>query len=149
MKRKKIYLITVICLILSGCTTNSIIEKPEDNMEDNIITVISSDGEIIERSETISDIIVDLYGIDDATTIILNHSAIIGLKISYDQKLTADTIDIIESKVKDQDKYITEVLVTDKEKLFAEINNIVNELLQGKSYDSLIDEINKIKNKIN
>lgn len=149
MKRKKIYLITVICLILSGCTTNSIIEKPEDNMEDNIITVIGSDSEIIERSETISDIIVDLYGIDDATTIILNHSAIIGLKISYDQKLTADTIDIIESKVKDQDKYITEVLVTDKEKLFAEINNIVNELLQGKSYDSLIDEINKIKNKIN
>jgi len=149
MKRKISYLIISICLVLTGCTTNNIIEKTEDNIEDNIVTVIGPDGEIIERSETISDIVVDLYGIDDATTIILNQSAIIGLKISYDQKLIADTIDIIESKVKDQDKYITEVLITDKEKLFAEINNIVNELLQGKSFDSLVDDINKIKNKIN
>lgn len=144
MKNKKVYLILLIIFILSGCTSNNVNEEL-----DNSVTVGGMDGEIIERSEFISDIVVELYGIDDATTIILNDTALIGLKIAYDQELTEETIGVIKSMVIEEDPYITEVRITNKEKLFSEINNVVNDLLQGKSYDSLVNDINKIKNKIN
>ena len=144
MTNKKMYLILVVIVILSGCTSN----KTNEEL-DNSITVSGMDGEIIERSEYISDIIVELYGIDDATTIILNDTALIGLKIAYDQELTEETVDVIKSMVIEEDSYINDVRITNKEKLFGEINNVVNDLLQGKTYDSLVNDINKIKNKIN
>lgn len=144
MKNKKVYLILLVIFILNGCTSNNVNEEL-----DNSVTVGGMDGEIIERSEFISDIVVELYGIDDATTIILNDTALIGLKIAYDQDLTTETIGVIKSMVIEEDPYITEVRITSKEKLFSEINNVVNDLLQGKSYDSLVNDINKIKNKIN
>ena len=146
MKRRFIYLVLVLLITLSGCTSEKIIDESK---EENIaIPVGGADGEILERSENISDIVVELYGIDDATTIILNNTAIIGLKIAYDQKLTDETIKIIEEKVISYDDSLTEVLVTDKDKIFSEISDIVYDLLQGSSYDSLVDEINKIQNKI-
>lgn len=144
MKNKKIYLVLILMLILGGCTPNKLNEE-----SDNLVSVGGEDAEIIERSEYISDIVVELYGIDDATTIILNETALIGLKTSYDQELTEDKVEVIKSMVIEEDPYITEVRITKADKLFSEINNIVNDLLQGKSYDSLVDEINKIKNKIN
>lgn len=146
MKRRFVYVILVLLIILSSCTSEKTIEESK---EKNIaITVGGSDSEILERSENISDIIVELYGIDDATTVILNNTAIIGLKIAYDQKLTDETIEIIKEKVVSYDDSLTEVLITDKEKVFSEISDIVYDLLQGKSYDSLVDEINSIQNKI-
>ncbi|WFA09620.1 YhcN/YlaJ family sporulation lipoprotein [Tissierella sp. Yu-01] len=146
MKRRFIYLVLVLLITLSGCTSEKIID--ESKKENIAIPVGGADGEILERSENISDIVVELYGIDDATTIILNNTAIIGLKIAYDQKLTDETIKIIEEKVISYDDSLTEVIVTDKDKIFSEISDIVYDLLQGSSYDSLVDEINKIKNKI-
>lgn len=144
MKNKKVYLILLVIVVLSGCTSNNVNEEL-----DNSVSVGGMDGEIIERSEFISDIVVELYGIDDATTIILNDTALIGLKIAYDQELTGETIEVIKSMVIEEDPYITEVIITNKDKQFSEINNVVNDLLQGKSYDSLVNDINKIKNKIN
>lgn len=144
MKKFFIYLSLTVFILLSGCTGN----QAMDETDHSSITVIGADSEIIERSETISDIVVDLYGIDDATTIILNDIALIGVKIAYDQKLTDDTIKTIESVVSTNDSNIKEIIITDKDKIFSDIDNILSELLQGKTYDSLVDEINKIKNKI-
>ena len=144
MKKRFIYLGLSVFILLSGCTGN----QAMDETDHSSITVIGADSEIIERSETISDIVVDLYGIDDATTIILNDIALIAVKIAYDQKLTDETIKTIESVVSTDDSNIKEILITDKAKIFSDIDNILSELLQGKTYDSLVDEINKIKNKI-
>lgn len=145
MKKRYIYICLLLLLVLSGCTNEQIVDKSEENIA---IPVGGEDSEILERSESISDLVVELYGIDDATTIILNDTAIIGLKIAYDQKLTDETIEIIEEKVLSLDENITEVLITDKDKIFSEISDIVYDLLQGNSYDKVVDKIYKIKNKI-
>lgn len=150
MKVKSIFMYFLVCVLLIGCSTQNIIEKSGDNfVEDMSIPVGGADNEILERSETISDIVVELYGMDDATTIILNDTAIIGVKISYNQELTNKTIETIEQKVLDYDNQLTRVLVTNEEKNFTEISDVVYELLQGKSYDSQVNEINNIMNKIN
>lgn len=150
MKVKSIFMYFLVCVLLIGCSTQNIIEKSGDNfVEDMSIPVGGADNEILERSETISDIVVELYGMDDATTIILNDTAIIGVKISYNQELTNKTTETIEQKVLDYDNQLTRVLVTNEEKNFTEISDVVYELLQGKSYDSQVNEINNIMNKIN
>ncbi|MDD4725562.1 MAG: YhcN/YlaJ family sporulation lipoprotein [Tissierellia bacterium] len=150
MKVKSIFMYFLVCVLLIGCSTQNIIVKSGDNfVEDMSIPVGGADNEILERSETISDIVVELYGMDDATTIILNDTAIIGVKISYNQELTNKTTETIEQKVLDYDNQLTRVLVTNEEKNFTEISDVVYELLQGKSYDSQVNEINNIMNKIN
>ena len=150
MKVKSIFMYFLVCVLLIGCSTQNIIVKSGDNfVEDMSIPAGGADNEILERSETISDIVVELYGMDDATTIILNDTAIIGVKISYNQELTNKTIETIEQKVLDYDNQLTRVLVTNEEKNFTEISDVVYELLQGKSYDSQVNEINNIMNKIN
>lgn len=144
MKHKLLYLLLLVMIILNGCT-----QEPNEVVEEPIaITVGAADREIIERSESISDIIVDLYGIDDATTIILNDDAIIGVKIAYDEKLSDDYRAKIEEAVKNYDNGIAKIVITDKSKLFDEINDVITDVLQGKPYENYINAINNIKNRI-
>lgn len=145
MKPKLLYFLILIMLILNGCTpdvSEEIVQEPL------AITVDGADREIIERSETLSDVVVELYGIDDATSIILNDVAIIGVKVAYEEKLKDETRAIIEESVKNQDSGIDQVVITDKARLFNEINDIVTEVLQGKSFDNYVNDINNIKNRI-
>ncbi|NLL81589.1 MAG: hypothetical protein GX231_04685 [Tissierellia bacterium] len=149
MKGKPIFMLLLVSILLIGCTKqNSIDESEEKPVEEISIAVTGSDNEIIERSETISDIVVELYGIDDATTIILNDRAIIGVKVSDDQELTKETLEIIEEKVLGYDNKIADLLITDEDRIFADISDVIYDLLQGKSYDSQVKRINNIMNKI-
>lgn len=146
---KKVFLIFFVTMVvLAGCTNEQGMPEQEIVEQDTTITVGTEDREIIERAESISDLIVDLYGIDDATTVILNDTAIIGIKIAYDQKITDEIKNLIVEKVKEKDPLITNIKITDKKNLFSQIDNIITKLLQGTSYDSLVDDINKIENKI-
>lgn len=149
MKKKIFYLLIAGIVIIGGCTGQQKITEEDLSMEKDLaITVDGQDREIIERSETISDIVVDIYGIDDATTIIFNDMAIIGVKIAYDQKLTDDIKNTIIDIVKEKDPYINQVKVTQKNSVFNQIDHIISELLNGKAYDSFVKEIDKIQNKI-
>ena len=88
------------------------VEPEIETAEDITISVQAKDVDIIERSETISDGIVELYGIDDATTIVIGDEALVGVKIAYDEELNSDTKDMIESTVKSVDKEITNIYLT-------------------------------------
>lgn len=149
MKKKILVLSLSLCILLVGCTTEDTVEESQENtVQDSSVPVGGGDNEVLERSETLSDIIVETYGIDDATTIILNDTAIIGVRISYDQELTDEIVETIEGKVLAYDNGISEVLISDEGKIFTDIGDIVYGLLQGKSYDSLVNEINNIRNRI-
>lgn len=146
MRKKFLYLTLIFIVILGGCTKKSNISESEQ--QEPAVIAGAQDQEIIERSELISDIIVDMYSIDDATTIIFNDTAIIGIKIAYNQKMNEELKNSIIEKVKESDPLINQVKVTTKANIFSQIDNILGELLQGKSYDSFVNEINKIQNKI-
>lgn len=141
---KKIYLISllILTLIFASCTMGN------NTDDENHLDVSVEDEELVERSEMISDIIVEEYGIDDATTIIFNEYALVAVKIAYNENITQEHIDNISNKVLNYDDGIEEVLITDDSKTFREIDNIVFELLQGNEYKDFLDEINGIFNSL-
>ena len=144
MKRKILILISLALILSIGCTT----KKNDITGDDSSISVGGQEREIIERSESISDMIVELYGVDDATTVILNDIALVGVKLSYDNKLNDDIKNTVIDVVTGFDNQITEVKVTQDNKLYRQIDDIMNELILGKSYDGFVDEISRISGKI-
>lgn len=143
MNKKIVILILLLAFALNGCMTQ---EQPLDD-ESQILTV-SSGNEIIERSEKLSDITVELYGIDDVTTIIVEDKALMGVRLAYDNELTDDIKESISSVVLSSDTLIKDVLITDNSTLFSEINSIVIDIFQGQSYDGQLNRIKKVENKI-
>lgn len=142
-----------VALLLSACMnpdTNNPVKEPDlVSVEDqDTVSVEAGDEDIIQRSETISDAVVELYGIDDATTIILNDEALIGVKIAYDEKLTPEIKDLIQDTVKSKDGAITNILLTDNDKIFWDINHIVTDILQGQSYENSLSKIHNLKFRI-
>ncbi len=150
MKKIIFYLFLTSFLILGACAKDEkdMVEPEIETAEDITISVQAKDVDIIERSETISDGIVELYGIDDATTIVIGDEALVGVKIAYDEELNSDTKDMIESTVKSVDKEITNIYLTDKSNIFSDINKVVTEILQGESYDNYLSKIRVIKSRI-
>lgn len=148
--KKSILIITIILSITiqMGCTNRdeARLEGKADDV--NLVEVSGEDKEIINRSENIADSVVELFGIDDATAIIFNENAIIGIILSYDQELSQDTLDTIVNLVKKNEPSIENVYITSDAKLFKQIDNIVVEILQGKSYDKYVPNINKIMDKV-
>jgi YhcN/YlaJ family sporulation lipoprotein len=133
-----------LTLILNiGCTNDqgSLKEEP-------LVSTEAQDRGIIEKSESISDLVVELYGVDDATTVILNNVALVGVKLSYDNKLDDDIKVTITDAIKGFDSEITSVKITQDNKLFRQIDDIMTQLILGKSYDELVDEIGRISEKI-
>ncbi len=144
MKRKILILIALALILSIGCTR----KKNDIIGDDSSISVGGQEREIIERSESISDTIVELYGVDDATTVIFNDIALIGIKLSYDNKLNDDIKNTVIDVVTGFDNQITEVKITQDNKLYRQIDDIMNELILGKSYDVFVDEISRISDKI-
>lgn len=142
MKRRILFVLVIAMLLIPGCMKDNV------NKEELAITVGGEDRTIIERSELISDIVVELYGIDDATTVIFNDTALIGVKIAYDQKLTSEMKSTISNMVKEKDILINEVKVSQNNKIYSQIDSIITQLLNGSSYDSLVNQVSKLKDKI-
>lgn len=143
MKRFLIILI-ILLTFTGGCTS----DKLHDSQEPLALTSGGGARELIERCETISDALVELYGIDDAASIILNDDLMIGVRVAYDDRLNNETRENIRNKVMAIDGDISGIYITDKIKLFNEINNIITEILQGKSYENFIVDIDNLRNRM-
>lgn len=142
--KKKILLsmIWIIALPLIACTNPDhdmdIVKDNENSIEVNV------DGkELLNRSEDISDWVVELYGIDDATTIIFNNDVYVAIVLAYDQVYSKELENTIIYQVKEKDTSIDEVKVTNNAKSFSQISEIIFNLLQDESYDSQVNDINK------
>lgn len=140
---KKFFVIflAIVTLVFASCTMENSVNEEE-------LDVAGDDSHLVERSEAISDIIVEEYGIDDATTIVFNEYALISVKIAYNEDITQEHIDKITSKVLKFDELVDKVLITDKAKTFREIDDIVFSLLQGGEYRDYLDDINGIFNSL-
>jgi uncharacterized protein YcfL len=141
---KKIILLifTLTFVLQTGCGGNE--EMAEEESQTIPLEVAGEDNSILERSETISDYVVELYGIDDASSIIFNQKALIAVAMSYDVELNDQTKDLIKSVIMEKDKDLVGVLVTDDEKIFSGVNDIVIDLMSGTPYDTQVDAINRL-----
>ncbi|NLY44651.1 MAG: hypothetical protein GX053_01465 [Tissierella sp.] len=147
-KRILTVIILVIAVSLIACTNASIDNQTVEENQ-NLVEVNVENKELLIKSEDISDLVVELYGIDDATTIVFNNDAYVAVKMAFDQEFTEDLKDTIIYHIKEKDTQIENVSVTTNAKIFKQIDNVVFNLLQGNSYDSQVKEINKIINNMN
>lgn len=143
-----VLLVTIIMIIVIGCKINEEISE-EGKSEDEIsINVEGKDYDTLIRSENLSDVVVDLYGIDNATSIIFNDLVVIGVEMARDAILTDDVKEMIISTVLENDTMIRQVLITDNKKIFDQIESIIIALMNGKPYDDQVKEINRIIEKL-
>lgn len=165
MKRKNSLLIKsflfvlIIGIMTGGCSSKKDMIKEENAELEGDITQKEYEGEIslnvggkdydlLARSEGISDVVVNLYGIENASSIILNDMVAVAVKITEESTLTDDMKEMIINAVLENDSNIRQVLITDNEKIFDEIENVIGSLLNGNPYDDQIKKINSIIEKI-
>ena len=146
MKRILMVVLLISILSLMACS-NSYNMDTVDGKKD-LVEVNIQDRELLTRSEDISDLVVELYGIDDATTIVFNQEAYIAIKMGYGQQSTEYLKDTIIHQVKEKDPLIEEDYISTDPKIFKEIDDVIFNLLQGQSYDRQVKKINKIGEKI-
>lgn len=152
-KVKILSLLIILALIIGGCSTGKNDENDnvaEENMgqeelfEDISLNVSGKNYDLLVRSEAISDAVVNLFGIDNATSIILNDKVAVGLEMAEGHEFTEDVINTVINTVKEKDSSISEVFVSGDKKIFDDIEGVIENLLNGKSYDEQVDRINNI-----
>ena len=148
INKKLIIFIMLIALGLNtmvGCKMdNSIVEEEVDTN----IAVGGKDYDTLMRSENISNLVVDLYGIDNASSIIFNDIVVIAVEMGVDNTFTDDVKEMIIETVLSNDNAIRQVLITDDKKIFDQIETILNGLMNGKPYDDYVKEINRLIEKL-
>lgn len=158
-RKKKLLLLILIGIILAGCSLRENVTEKNNAKEDEIVQeenedqksldVSSKDYDLLIRSEGISDAVVNLFGIDNATTIIFNDMAAVAVEVAEDNTFTEELKQTIVETVKENDKSINKVFVTDDKQIFDEIEEVISALIDGKSYDSQVEKINSIIGKLN
>ncbi|MFA5576000.1 MAG: YhcN/YlaJ family sporulation lipoprotein [Tissierellaceae bacterium] len=148
----KKYIIIILVFALGfqiGCEPIMRNQISVDEPEEILVEVSSEDRAIIDRSESLSDYVVELFGIDDTATIILNDTALVSVIMAYDKKLTSDVREMITETVINTDAGIKEVLISDDEKMFFKTVDIIGSLMSGTPYDKHVGEIGKMMEKMN
>ncbi len=153
MNKKKnvlrIIALITITFLLSSCQYDKV-----ENKENEDVTVEKQDKETLEireRSEDISDLVVDLIGIENATSIVFQDSALIAVTFyeENDTGLTKDLRESIERLVLENDDKINKVLISEDENVFNEIEEIIQDLMRGEDIKSYTSQLNKIFQKTN
>lgn len=142
----------MVLILQVGCFANKDTERNivvQDELVNIPVEVPANDSIIIERSEILSDYVVELYGIDDTGTIIFNDTALVAVVMAYDAELTKDTEELIQNIVMEKDGEINKVIVSEDEKIFNNVIDIIIDLMQGVPYDSQLDKISKLLEKAN
>lgn len=142
----------MVLILQVGCFANKDTERNivvQDELVNIPVEVSANDSIIIERSEILSDYVVELYGIDDTGTIIFNDTALVAVVMAYDAELTKDTEELIQNIVMEKDGEINKVIVSEDEKIFNNVIDIIIDLMQGVPYDSQLDKISKLLEKAN
>ncbi|WMM23368.1 YhcN/YlaJ family sporulation lipoprotein [Tissierella sp. MB52-C2] len=148
MKRYLLFVLTLVLILQAGCRTKvdkEIVEVEEP--ERTSIEVAVEDKIIIDRSEDLSDYVVELFGVDDAATIIFNDIALVSVIMAQDSEFTEDTKQIINNLVLEKDEEISQVFISDDEKTFFQIVEIIGDLMNGSSYDKYVSQISKLVEK--
>lgn len=124
------------------------IDEKNTDEEEISMAVGAKDYDILNRSENISNLVVELYGIDNASSIIFNDIVVIAVEIGVDNSLTDDVKEMIITTVLANDTAIRQVLITDNKKTFDQIEDIIEDLMKGNPYDDYVKDINRIIEKL-
>lgn len=151
-KNKKILLlifVTIITFLLCSCKYDKV--EDYENKSVNIEKRDEETVEILRRSEDIADLVVDLIGIENATSIIFQDAVLVGIKFFEENEagLTEDLKKSIEKLILENDEAINKVSISDDEKIFNEIEEIIQGLLREEHIKNYTEQLNKLIQRIN
>lgn len=153
----KIIPIIIVVFLITGCQGRQ--DVSEENLKGSSIEneisqeeyenelgldVSGRDYDLLMRSEGISDSVVNLFGIDNATSIVFNDIVAIAVKLAEENELNNSMRELIMDVTLENDSMVRQVLITENEDVFEEIENVIISLMNGQTYDSQVKEINRI-----
>ncbi|MTI70742.1 MAG: YhcN/YlaJ family sporulation lipoprotein [Firmicutes bacterium] len=154
---KSLSILTLIILILASLTIAcQPQEKPNPNddydMEDNNMNnnmdmdnMEMNNNDLSSRAETIANSVVDLSEVNDATVVITNNTALVGVNVTGNRDmLDAEMRDRVRSVVKNVDNDIDRVVVTADTTMFDRIDNIAQNINRGRNVTDYRDEIDNM-----
>ncbi|NLM04508.1 MAG: YhcN/YlaJ family sporulation lipoprotein [Clostridiales bacterium] len=120
-----------------------------NNMNDSADNNLNQD--LVTRSEKIVDEVVKVNGVESATVVISENTAIVGVDLEDDKtgELGKDVEMEIKKVVEETDEDIDEVAITADPDLFTRVENLANDFADGKPLSGLGNEIEEIFRKIN
>lgn len=148
MKKSILFFLVFSMMLNVACASRESDKLQSEADNEEISQVVASDSEILSRSEAISDSIVELYGIDNATAIIFNDDVLLGVILAEGQELTEDMSNTIVDTIKKDNPQTDKIYISINKKTFDKVDDIVMNLLEGKPYDDYVDEISKMINKV-
>lgn len=148
MKKSILFFLVLNIIFQLGCAVQNNVEVRDEDDNIGIADVAAEDNEILSVSEDIADIVVELYGIDDATAILFNEDVLVGIVLAAGQDITDEIKNTIVGTVKERHPQINKVHISLNKKIFNQTEDIIMDLLQGKSYDDYVNEISKMIDKV-
>lgn len=104
-----------------------------------------------DRAEKIADVAADQKEVESASCLITGDTAMVGLQFNkqYKGELTDDIKEQVDEKVREADTRIKRVVVTADPDLVSRIEEMFEDIGNGKPLSGFADEINEMINRIN
>ena len=102
-----------------------------------------------KRADIIRDKLETMTEVDNASVVVMGNTALVGYKPANNSKNSEATKNAIIKKVKETDKAIQNVTVTDALDLTTQVNRIADDIRNNKPIDQINASIDKIMKEIN
>ncbi|RKD34288.1 YhcN/YlaJ family sporulation lipoprotein [Thermohalobacter berrensis] len=137
---------------LDNDMNNDMDEDLDRDMDRNMNRDINRDmnDDLSMRAENIADSLVDIPGIDDATVVISENTALVGVQYvnGRNNGFTATMNERVEDTVRRVDRRINNVVVTADPNLFEQIDDIATGINRGRPMTGFTQEIQDILRRI-
>lgn len=120
------------------------IEKEEDIQGDQVTERSMAVKSLIQKNERIADSLVDIPGIDNASVLVTDGTAVVAILLDEGNEFNSDIANQIESTVKRNDDDIETIVMTTDEDTFYRVDDIEQEFMRGDSMDDYIKKVNNI-----
>ncbi len=110
----------------------------------------AENGDLTDRAEKIANQVSKLKEVDDATVVITENTALVGIDMTSETKgeLSADIKKQVEDAVEKADKEIDRVSVTADPDIFTRIENMAKDIGEGRPLSGFGQEIEEIIRRI-
>lgn len=123
-------------------TDEDLTDESKDNIDEDMVD--NNDENMDINDESLANSIVEMNGINDATVVTMDEVALVGVDSNGEDKVSDEMKQDIESKIKEENKNINDVYVSNEPDMFDRINTISNNVRNGDPIDDFTDDISEM-----
>ena len=121
-----------------------------NDLDDNELNTMENNSSMLKRSKSISEKLSAIDGVSNANVVITGKTALVGVDMpsNTESDKTTQMKNMIETKVKEIDSDIDNVVVTSDVDLSKRIKNVGSDMEGGKPLTGLVEEMEEIMRRI-